>query len=752
MVYPLLDAAHSRWFYFSSACRPFGLVSLFPDTKTAGDWGNGYCYGTDTIKDFSHVHEWQLSGVAVMPVTFTETSIAGISTNYASPFSHKTEIIRPGYHSVTLDRYQIKAELTATNRTGFHRYHFPGTQRRAVLFELGGHLGPSDIIEGGFVVVGNREVRGYTLTGRTGRRPKNYPVFFNARFNQPIKKIYLYENGVVKEGLNKWRGSNGKILVELEQSGEPVLMKVGVSFTSEAGAANNLLKEIPDWNFGRVADDAKRQWNEMLGRIQIEGGTLTQQKRFYTDLWHAISGRRMISDIDGKYSDCTGLERKIRQVPLFAGKPKFNMYNSDAFWGAQWTINTLWQLVYPEVAEEFCNSFVEYYKNGGLIPRGPAAGNYTFVMTGASSTPFFVSAWQKGIRGFDMNVAYEGLRKNHMPGGMMSHAGYEHKTTKGGGLEYYISRGYVPYPLSDTVYGMHQDGAAMTLEYAYQDWCLAQLSRALSKEDDYQYFLKRSANFQNLFDTTRGYMVPKDKDGAWQTDYDPLSYDSGFEEGNGAYYSWFVPHNLSRLFSLMGGREAVINKLNDQFSQSQQYRFCNEHPEQENRFVNNKRTWINYSNQPAIETAFVFNYAGAPWLTQYWSRLVVDSVYSGLSPYSGYSGDEDQGLMGSLSVLMKIGLFQMAGGCEADPKYEIGSPIFSRISFELNPKYFRAKRFTIIAENVSDNNRYIQSATINNKPLDHFYFRQSDMNAGGALRLMMGSEPNKGWGLVEDYY
>ncbi|HJV77502.1 MAG TPA: GH92 family glycosyl hydrolase [Paludibacter sp.] len=762
LVYPLLDAAHGRWFYFSSACRPFGMVSLFPDNAIAEDWDGGYRYSEDTIRDFSHIHEWQLSGVAVMPVTFSPSEIPGLLNNYSSTFSHKNETVKPGYHSVLLDRYNIKAELSATNRVGLHRYTFPKEKNHGVIFELGGHLGPCDIPEGGFKQVSQYEIRGYMVNGSTIRRVKPAPVYFSAVFNRPIKKIYLQQSGKLLADLKTWKGNNGKILLEFADGQEAFLMKVGLSFTSEEGAANNLRAEAPNWNFDQIKTGAAEQWNAMLSRIQVEGGTELQQHRFYTDLWHALQGRRMLNDADGKYADCTGTEKVVRQLPLDKQqRPKFNMYNSDAFWGAQWTINTLWQLVYPEIAEDFCNSFLEYYKNGGLIPRGPSGGSYTYVMTGASSTPFFVAAWQKGIRGFDINKAYEGLRKNHMPGGMMSRIGYEHKTSKGGGLEYYINNGYVPYPLSDTIYGMHQDGATITLENAYQDWCLAQLAKSLGKNNDYGYFMKRSENYKKLYNAAEGFMVPKDKNGKWQMPFDPLVSNRGFEEGSSAQYTWFVPHQLNGLFTLMGGSDSAIVKLNREFELTQPYRFCNEHPElpdppvaefagqkssAKRKYVNNERTWVNYSNQPGIQMAFIFNYAGVPWLTQKWSRMVVDSAYSKVSPYYGYNGDEDQGLMSSLSVLMKLGLFQMTGGCDENPRYELGSPLFPKVSIALQPAYYKSKELIIETKNNNASSPYIQSVKLSGKPLNIFYFNQSDINAGAHLVIDMSAEPNKSWG------
>lgn len=741
LVYPQLDAAHSRWFYFSSACRPFGMVSLFPDTKIDGEWESGYRYTVDTIRCFSHIHEWQLSGAAVMPVAFDETNLKNIFTDHASHFSHDRETITPGYHSVVLDRYQIKAELTASSRVGFHRYQFLASSRAGIVVPLGGHLGPSEILEGGFEKISDYEIRGFTVNGPTVRRVKECPVYFSLLFDRPIRNIYLqHGDSIIIKNVDRWTGKDGIILIDFGTS-VTVMLKAGVSFVSGKGAAANGAYEIPQWDFDKVKKEASDSWNDMLGRIAIKGGTQQQQRRFYTDLWHAIQGRRVISDADGQYADHTGDKEVIRRVPLDRkGRPKFNMYNSDAFWGAQWTLNTLWQLVYPEIAEDFCNSFTEYYKNGGFIPRGPSGGADTFVMTGASSTPFFVSAWQKGIRDFDIKTAYEGLRKNHLPGGLMGKAGYEHFTAKGGGVEFYMEHGYVPYPLSAKQYGYHQDGAGMTMEYAYQDWTLAQLAKALNKKDDHAYFLKRSENYKNLYNPESGYIQPKDSLGHWMEPFDPLQYDHGYIEGNAAHFTWFVPHDLPGLFKLMGGKDSAVAKLNRQFELAATHRFCNEHPEKDPKFINNKRTWINYSNQPNSHAAFIFNHADAPWLTQYWSREVVNKAYSELSPFYGYNGDEDQGLMGSLSVLMKIGIFQMTGGCEEDQVYELGSPLFDEVTIQLHPSYYKGKHFTIRTISNSDSNRYIRSAKMNGKVHTGFLVRHSDVVKGGVLELTMGSE------------
>jgi len=516
LVEPLVDAANSRWFFFNSATRPFGMVNLSPDMIINGAWNSGYRYNEDTIRAFSHIHAWQLSGIPVFPTTG----------------------------------------------------------------ECRGHLGAD--------------------------------VYGSA---------YSHENETVR--------------------------------------------------------------------------------------------------------------------------PCFNHYNSDSFWGAQWTLNTLWHLVYPEISEEFVNSMLLMHEDGGLIPRGPSGGNYTFVMTGASSTPFIVSAYMKGIRGFDAEKAYEGMKKNHLPGGLMSKAGYEHDTHTGGGLKYYMDRGYIPYPLPEEGNGFHEDGSGQTLEYAYQDWTLAQMAGALGKNEDHDYFMNRSLNYKNIWYGEKGWMWIKDIDGHWREPFDVLAYQDGWVESNAAQSTWFVPHDLKGLAGLMGGPDSLVNKLNRAFEWSQPRGFVASKSHATEVLEENRRTYINYGNQPSMQTAFIFNYAGVPWLTQKWSRLVTDSVYSGISPQKGYSGDEDQGLMGSLAVLLKMGLFSMKGGTSVVPVYEIGSPIFDRITIHLNKEYYPGDSLVIQTTNNSAENCFIQSISFNGEPTGRIWIDHQSVAGGGILQLEMGPEPNK---------
>lgn len=729
-VYPQLDTKNSRWFLFASASRPFGMVNLSPDTQLEGTWGSGYRYEIDTIKGFSHVHGWQLSGLSVMPVVLSKDNEKDIFKDFYSKFSHDDEEISPGYHSVNLQRYAIKTELTSTKRVGMHRYTFnkQDGSKKAVLFNLHAQLGPCKTTNGNLEQISSTEFRGEFLVASTSRKPKPHAVFFHITLNSPVETIQRDE-------------ATGNYMLVLKQNQEEILMKASISYTSVENAKKNMLAELPHWNFEEVVKDSKTEWNELLGRIKVDGGTEKAQRRFYTDLWHALQGRRTISDVNGAYPDNTGDSFRIGQLPLKEdGSPKFNHYNSDAFWGAQWTINTLWGLVYPEIKQEFVQSLLQYEKDGGLIPRGPSGGNYTYVMTGASSTPFIVSAIQQGLITKDLDVIYQKLKMNHMPGGIMEKAGYEHNTNLGGGLKHYMENGHVPYPIPGGKFGLHQDGASLTMEYAYQDFVLAQLAKKLGYDDDYNYFLNRSLNYKNVYDATVGWMRPKDISGSWKQDFDPYKYENGFNESNGAQSTWFVPHDLNGLAQLMGGTEKAVEKLNTQFKEAQKQDFTAGSSHDREMHPEWSRIPINYGNQPSMQTAFIFNQFDRPDLTQYWSRQVTEKVFSGLDPSSGYNGDEDQGLMGSLSVLLKMGIFQMNGGVKGNPEYEIGSPVFDSITITLNNDFYPGEKIQIKALNNSSENVFVNKLLWNNKSLNSYFLNHNTIIKGGILELHMSSK------------
>jgi predicted alpha-1,2-mannosidase len=745
-VNPFIDSHKSRWFFFCSASRPFGMVSLSPDTQTEGSWMSGYLYDSLHVRCFSHIHAWQMSGVAVMPTTGEFCGHLGMD-GYQSAFNHEDEIAKPGYHKIYLSDYKTLVELTSTTRVGFHQYTFPKSNESYVLFDIGAYLGHGPKAHAEAWQAGATDIAGFEIMAATHRRPKDTPVYFYATFENPFDEIVTWKNGKIEQrGTVGMRisGSDAGLAVKYNTSeGEKIRLKVAISYVSVEQAKRNLEAELADWDFERVKQASFDEWNAMLGRIKVEGGTHERTTKFYTDLWHALLGRHITSDADGYYMDMTGDCPRVRRVALDdAGRPRFPHHNFDALWGSQWSLNILWSMAYPEVMDAFCNTMIDMYRDGGMIPRGPSGGNYTYVMIGDQAAPFFACAWNKGIRGYDGETMYEGLRKNAFPGGIRDHAGYEHRSATGGGMTDYVALGFVPQDKPTT--GGHSSGAvSMTLEYAYQDWCLAQLAKSLGKTDDYELFMRRSQNYHNHWNPQSGYMQPRYRNSAWTEGFAPVGEGfatTGFVESNSAIYTYFVPQDIKGLITLFGGNKKFTERLNSQFEKAAPNRFVTPHGQ-------HSENWVDYENQPATHLAHLFSHAAAPWLTQHWVRRVKTEAFGGTSPYDGYLGDEDQGQMGALGTLMAIGLFEDDGGASINPSYEITSPLFNKITIYLNNDYYKGEKFVIKTKNDTEKNIYIQKTTLNGRPLKSFHFPHSVFADGGELEIVLGEKPNKQWGI-----
>jgi predicted alpha-1,2-mannosidase len=751
-VNPLIDSANRRFIFFTSASRPFGLVNLSPDTRVGEDpWHSGYRYTDEHVHGFSHVHAWQLCGVPVLPTLGELRGPAG-SGAYKSCFSHGTEQVAPGYHALTLEDYAIRAELTATVRVGFHRYTFERAGDAWVIMDLGAPL-MLPMSDAFAHWVDPRTLVGFVENERTVRRKRRVKLFFVATFDREIEDLAAWRDGArVPLRQDAILGPGTGVAARFAAAeGDVLKMKVALSYCGIAQARDNLTRELPGWNFAAARAAARDDWNAMLSRIEVEGGTEDQRVKFYTDLFHALKGRRRFSDAGGTYLDNTGNLPRVRQIPLDeAGEPKYDHYNSDAFWGGPWSLNLLWALAWPDVTSGFCNTLVDMYKNGGLIPRGPSGGDYTFVMSSPSSTTFLVSAYMQGIRDFDVDAAYAGMVKNHGPGGMMSKAGYEHFTCKGGGVEYYLERGYVPVGIEADAFHIGAAGTR-TLEYAYHDWALAQLAAELGHEEDYERWMRRASNYRILWDTETRFMRPRGMDGRFLPDFDPLD-PTGWEEANGHQNRWYVPHNVADLIALFGGREVFVEELNALFEAAQATDFIAPHG-------SHHVAPLDYGNQPSMYIAHLFTYAGAPWLTQRWVRRVMRQAKSDVTPFGGYGGDEDQGQMGCLNALMALGLFNVGGGCQREPFYELTSPIFDRITIHLHPQYHGGNdhrsggknhrsggEFVIETEGNGPGDRYIQAVTFNGEPWARPWIRHADVVAGGTLRIVLGEAPNRAWG------
>ena len=721
LVEPRLGNTIGRWISFASACRPFGLVALSPDTRVNGDWGCGYNLADTEIVGFSHIHDWQSGGVLLMPVTGDVPATAG-PDGFKSAFSRDTELCKPGYHRVQLDRYNITAELTATTRAGIHRYTFPASTDAAILIDLASQCGPCAMSSAQLIQLNPRTFEGHVVNAPTIRKPKTHTVFFVLTLDTDAT-------------LSPFDPARVQARLSLGRPAAPVTIKVGISYTSLEAARANLAAEASfEKSFDTLRAEAHADWNAHLARIAVEGGDPTRRARFYTDLYFALLGRRTVSDVAGTYLDNTGPQPRVRQIPLnAAGQPAYRHFNSDAFWGAQWSLVPLWALVYPEIVDEFCHCFTDMHRNGGLIPRGPTGGNDTYVMTSAQSTPLFACALNNGLhRPADPAYVYQALRQNHFPGGLMSKAGYEHATCRGGGIEDYIALGYIPEDLPPV--GFHTHGAAQTIEHSYNDWALAQIAAAQGHAADAGLFTRRSRNYLNLFDPSVGFCRPRERDGSWTEPFEP-SQKKGWTEANAWTFNYHSSHDVPGLIEAFGSRDAFVARLEEAFALSERQKFFA--PRDHHNLIP-----LDFGNEPALATAHLFQLAGRPDRTQFWLRCVIDTIKSGNAPADTWGGDEDQGIMGAWNVLVSIGLFSATGACEQPACYQITAPLFDRITLQLNPAYATGRTLVITTSGlvVSETN-YTDRVTFNGRPLSSLELTHADLTSGGDLHIALATAP-----------
>lgn len=751
---PLIDTHKSRYDYFISAALPFGMVSLSPDMKHGEMWNSGYLYDEKYILNFSHVHNGQTAGIPVMPVVGECKGYLGLEAS-KSEFSHDKEVVKVGYHKVFLEDSQITAELTATCRVGMHRYTFPAADTAHIIFDLSAALGATKTSYAYARKISSNEIEGYSLLSPTFRRKKPYLIFFVAQFDKPFDSFNGWEKN--KEGIRKIirpeenliSGDTIGAYVTYRglKNNEQICIKVGISFVSTENARMNLSSELPHWNFDKVVKDAAEAWDNYLSRVLVEGGTREQRIKLYTDLMHTAS-KRISDDVDGSYMDWTGMYPVARKLPLGSdNKPTRHFIEGDGLWGGQWNLNVFWTLLYPEYGNWMVETFLDYYRNAGTMARCSWGGNYSYVMVGDHTTPLIAALLSSKRATFDPVSAYIGARKNAFPGGIRDRGGYEAGPhPSGGGMDWYVEKGYVPIEIRERGEGFHREGAAMTLEYAYQDWCLAQMAGILKKSEDRKLFIQRSENWRNVFDPAIGWSRPRHVSGEWLKDFTPVvekgKFNSpGFIEGSSATYTFYVPQNMEGLIQEMGGNKKFIEKLESNFLKAKDFRFIAPHGE-------HGSAWVDYENQPSLAMAHLFSHAGAPWKTQYWVREVKEKAFGGVDPYSGYNGDEDQGMLGALGVLMAIGLFDLHGCVGEFPELEITSPLFDKIVLRFpslaDPLQNTLFRISVKKKNPAD--IYIQHAILNGIKWSRFQFPVTDFLNGGELELELGPYPNKKWG------
>lgn len=781
---------------FPGACLPFGTVQLSPDNGYQGV--KAYSYDQKTILGFSHTHlsgtgpftKTHYNNVLIMPTVGDLDLLPGVAKElnslangrlqerlhglpeeealklqhsilneeklriiddhnmdedgyfrtftfegFESDYSHQEEEASPGYYAVHLKDYGIKAELTATEHVGFHRYTFPETENAHIVIDVTHSLTPGR--DTYVKIVNDKQIEGYVNGDMEGSYELPLKCYFFAEFSKPFESYGTWNGEDVCPGLSEITGSDGVgAFVNYSTSeGEQVLIRIGISFVSIEGAKMNLQTELSHWDFERIVQEAREIWNKKLDRIEIKGGTEEEKRIFYTAMYHSHMFPRLFSDVDGSYY--SHFEDSVYV------SPNERYYVDFSLWDTYRAQHPLLAYLEPERQTEMIRTFLAMYEQGGRIPLHVSYKNhYQAVMIGDHATSVIVDSYMKGIRDFDIELAYEAMRKNAMEPGERPSSRY--------GLDYYMDLHYIP---ADKV----RESVSVTLEDAYDDWCLAELAGILGKEQDYQMFSERARYYENLYDEHTAFMRPRLLDGSWlemcteypeivHTDihpyyscFDPLwvgvSPFRHFTESSAWQYLWHVAHDVQGLINLMGGRENFISKLDSLFAMPP-----HESGPQQYAPLRSKIGQYVHGNEPVHHVAYLYNYAGEPWKTQKWVNEIRKTMY-GTGP-DGLCGNDDMGQMSAWYIFSAMGFYPVAPGQNV---FVIGTPLFEEATLKLG-EYFDNKEFTIKAEGVSPENVYIQSAQLNGQPYEKSWIRHEDIARGGSLVFKMGPVPNKKWG------
>jgi len=693
---------------YPGANMPFGMVQLSPDTRLTGwDGCSGYHYSDSVIYGFSHTH---LSGtgvsdygdILVMP-TVGEHKLD--NSEYSSPFKKQNENAEAGYYSVFLEKPGVLAELTVTTRVGFHRYTFEKESTPNILLDLEHR---DEVLESWFRIISDTEIVGMR---RSRAWAQNQHVYFVMQFSRPFTGFYSDNSGAEpihiipgSKGIDftqiKASGKKLKASFRFEQDENPLLVKVALSAVSPEGAKKNLETELPGWDFDATRKQARETWNQYLSKIIAKGGTEEQLITFYTALYHCFLQPHTYMDVDGLYR---GMDLKIHKAENFTNYTVFSLWDTYRTW------HPLMTILDTRRTSDFIKTFLKMFDHGGMLPVWELAANETWCMIGYHSVSVIADAWMKGIRDFDEKKAFMAMansaRQNHF------------------GLDAYMRYGHIPGD-------KEHESISKTLEYAYDDWCIAQMAKNMERDDIYREFIRRAQFYKNIFDPSTGFMRPK-INGNWISPFDPTRVDWHFTEANSWQYSFYVPQDISGLISLHGGKEKLSALIDELFE--------TESPitGRDMKDITGLIGQYAHGNEPSHHMAYLYNFTGEPWKTQQRVRQIMDEQYSHLP--DGLAGNEDCGQMSAWLVMSAMGFYPVTPG---KPEYIIGTPWFPEMIINLE----NGKTFTITADNVSKRNRYIQSAKLNNKPYTKSYLLHQDIINGGRLLFTMGSKPNKSWG------
>lgn len=747
-VNPNIGTVHSRWFVYTPAAVPFGMAKL--GASTNGTYGNhdgweavGYEDTHTSIDGFPCFHEFQVGGLALMPVTGEPVTQPGLlevpEEGWRSSFDKASEKASPGYYSVVLKDYGVKAELTATARVGFQRFTFENPSAGGhILINIGTREGESGAVRDASVSLEGNVFSGYIVTEpeyvKRYQAGASVSMYFYGELSCAPDASSAFHVGESRVAASSVSGPGAVLSLDYDAPRE-VVAKIGLSYTSIDNARANLEAEAAELSFGGALAQAQDKWRDALGRIRVKGGKVEDRIKFYTGLYHALLGRGLASDVSGAYPRNDG---SVGQIPCGAdGKPLHSHYNTDAIWGGYWNLTLLWALAYPEYYADWVSSQLLVFQDAGWLGDGIACSRYVSGV-GTNMVPIaFAGAYNSGIRGYDIEKMYAAARKDNLE--------WESRIPGAGKMDIkpFIQKGYIPYK-DGWVTG--DDGATFSvshmLEYGFSSYAAAQLAKQLGHEDDYRKLTELSYAWAKAFDDSKGLVRPQDSEGNFITPFDPLESWRGFQEGNAVQYTFFVPHHIDSLIAKMGCDEFNA-RLDGIFTEARKSIFGGGKVAYAFSGLNCP---YNHGNQPCLHEPWLFNFSGRPDLSQKWVRLICDEFYGTDGEHGyGYGQDEDQGQLGAWYVMSALGLFDVQGGASENPTYQIGSPVFDEIKVQLSPVNASGKTLTIRTVGNSPEAFYVQSACWNGAPLEHNWLYRSDLLSGGTLVLRMGKENTGFW-------
>ena len=660
-VNPNIGTVHSRWFVYTPASVPFGMAKL--GASTNGTYGNvqgweavGYEDTHTSIDGFPCFHEFQVGGLSLMPVNgevkTTPARLENPQDGWRSTFDKSDEEAHPGYYSVLLKDYSIRAELTATKRVGFQRYTFPASESSHIIFNVGNREGESGNVRDSYAVCDGNVVSGYIVT--EPEYVKKYQagatvcMYFYATLSKAPESVsgFQYYGSELKDG-NSIQGPGAVLVLNYKTSeNEQIDVKLGLSYTSVENAKANYMAEAEDLSFDNARRSAAEDWSEQLSRIEVKGGSEDSRIKFYTGLYHCLLGRGLASDVNGAYPKNDGT---VGQIELGKdGKPVHNHYNTDAIWGGYWNLTPLWALAYPEYYNDWCASQLLVYKDAGWLGDGIACSKYVSGVGTNMVSIALAGAYNSGIRDFDIETMYAAARKDNLE--------WRDRIEGAGKMDVrrFVEDGYVPY-VDDPGFVAYEKGATFsvshTLEYSFSAYATAQLAKQLGHEDDYRQLMELSDGWAKLFDDDLKLVRPRVPGGEWIDNFDPYESWRGFQEGNAMQYTFFVPQNPDSLIARMG-KDEFNERLDTIFTQARKTIFGGGKV----AFAfSGLSSPYNHGNQPSLHIPWLFNFSGKPYLTQKWTRLICDEFYGTDGEHGyGYGQDEDQGQLGSWLSLIHI--------------------------------------------------------------------------------------------------